>query len=86
MYEDVYHDVSLAEKALTDHGIIAIDDFCNRIWPEVTFATHDVLNGLEGLLEPFAMTGKLYIAQGLSMRKFIAIGFRSHLQTMCGTR
>ena len=60
MYEDVHHDVLLAQKTLTDYGIIAIDDFCNRTWPEVTFATHDALNALEGRLEPFAMTGKLY--------------------------
>ena len=76
MYEDVHHDILLAQKTITDYGIIAIDDFCNRAWPEVTFATHDALNALEGRLEPFALTpSKLYC----TAPRYAEI-YRCHLQ------
>lgn len=57
----VQHDLGLAERTLTPEGIIAVDDFFNPDWADVSFATCDFLRRTDALA-PFAITAKLYLA------------------------
>ena len=51
----------LAESTLTPDGIIAVDDFFNPNWADVSFATYDFLRQ-SGKFVPFAITSKLFLA------------------------
>lgn len=62
-YRCVENDLPLAMQTLSDNGIIAVDDFFNREWPEVTFATYDFLRKTKDVV-PFLLTsGKLFLAR-----------------------
>jgi hypothetical protein len=70
MFEDVENDLKIARDALTPEGIIVVDDFCNSLWPEVTFAVYDFLKNVTGEIVPFLISrGRLYC----SMRKYAPI-------------
>jgi Methyltransferase domain len=63
LYEPVVNDLQLAERSLCPDGIIAVDDFFNLEWPDVTFAAYDFLRHSSADLTPFALTpSKLYLA------------------------
>lgn len=58
----VENDVRLAARTVTGEGIIAIDDFFNISWPDVTAVTCELLQRSDTLV-PFALTkSKLYVA------------------------
>jgi hypothetical protein len=61
LFRHVENDLRLAERTLTDEGIIAVDDFFNRGWADVSFATSNFLQRTD-VLVPFAITTKLYLA------------------------
>jgi hypothetical protein len=62
LYHHVANDLVLAEKTLSEAGVIAVDDFFNQGWMDVTFATYDFLRNRSQLV-PFAVTSKkLYLA------------------------
>jgi hypothetical protein len=62
LYQPVLNDLELAQTTLATQGIIAVDDFFNVDWPEVTFATYDFLRKTDAIV-PFAITSsKLYLA------------------------
>jgi hypothetical protein len=59
-FGEVHHDITLAYESIIPEGIVAIDDFCNRAWPEVTFASFEFLRH-HARMVPFLITdGKLY--------------------------
>jgi hypothetical protein len=50
-------------STLTSGGVIVVDDFCNREWPEVTSATYDFVRAQQGKIVPAILTrNKLYLA------------------------
>lgn len=61
LYREVENDLRLAESTLTPDGIIAVDDFFNPNWADVSFATYDFLRAT-GKFVPFAITSKLFLA------------------------
>jgi hypothetical protein len=61
LYQHVDNDLRLAERTLTVDGIIAVDDFFNKNWADVSFATCDFLRRTNAIV-PFAITSKLYLA------------------------
>ncbi len=62
-YRCVENDLPLAMQTLSEKGIIAVDDFFSREWPEVTFATYDFLRKTKDVV-PFLLTlGKLFLAR-----------------------
>lgn len=61
LYREVENDLRLAESTLTRDGIIAVDDFFNPNWADVSFATYDFLRQ-SGKFVPFAITSKLFLA------------------------
>lgn len=61
LYREVENDLRLAESTLTPDGIIAVDDFFNPNWADVSFATYDFLRQ-SGKFVPFAITSKLFLA------------------------
>lgn len=61
LYREVENDLRLAESTLTPDGIIAVDDFFNPNWADVSFATYDFLRQ-SGKFAPFAITSKLFLA------------------------
>ncbi len=64
LHHHVENDLRLADAALHDRGVIAVDDFCNATWPEVTFATFDVLKAARDSLAPAVLTkNKLYLSR-----------------------
>ena len=64
LYHHVENDLRLADATLHDKGVIAVDDFCNATWPEVTFATFDVLKAAKDSLAPAVLTkNKLYVSR-----------------------
>ncbi len=64
LYHHVDNDLRLADATLHDKGVIAVDDFCNATWPEVTFATFDVLKAARDSLAPAVLTkNKLYVSR-----------------------
>lgn len=71
LYQPVVNDLLLAERTLAPEGIIAVDDFFNIGWPDVSFATYDFLRQ-SGKLVPFALTSKLYLAAPAAAEKFQA--------------
>lgn len=61
LYQPVEHDLGMAEQTLVAEGIIAIDDFFNKDWADVSFATYDFLRKTNAIV-PFAITSsKLYL-------------------------
>ena len=64
---------------MTPEGIIAVDDFFNPRWADVSFATYDFLRRTEALV-PFAITSKLYLAAPAAAEKYkVALAKRSDL-------
>lgn len=62
LYHHVENDLRLAEQTLTRDGIIAVDDFFNIGWVDISFATYDFLRQTSAVI-PFAITSKkLYLA------------------------
>jgi hypothetical protein len=62
LYQHVENDLRLAERTLTAEGIIAVDDFFNKDWPDASFAAYDFLRQTDAIV-PFAITSsKLYLA------------------------
>jgi hypothetical protein len=63
LYHHVAHDLPLVLSTLAPGGVIAVDDFCNSEWPEVTSATYDFVRAQEGKIVPAILTKKkLYLA------------------------
>ena len=61
-YQHVENDLRLAERTLTAEGIIAVDDFFNKDWPDASFAAYDFIRQTDAIV-PFAITSsKLYLA------------------------
>ena len=46
-YKHLENDLMLAKNTLSADGIIAVDDFFNHDWPEVTFATYEFLQQVQ---------------------------------------
>jgi hypothetical protein len=61
-YRCVANDLPLATRTLSENGIIAVDDFFNREWPEVTFATYDFLRQTKDVVPFLLSSGKLFLA------------------------
>jgi len=72
LYKEVENDLSLAANTLTEDGIIAIDDFFNTNWADVSFATGAFLHKNPGMV-PFAITSKLYVAAPTAAEKYKAV-------------
>ena len=69
-YQHVTHDLQLAERTLSDGGIIAVDDFFNLDWPEVTFAAYDFVRRSDKIV-PFSLSpAKLYLTTGSIASKY----------------
>lgn len=69
LYHHVENDLMLADAALHDQGVIAVDDFCNATWPEVTFATFDFLKSAKDDMAPAVLTkNKLYLCRPDAVR------------------
>lgn len=68
-YRGVEHDLRLVEQTLTPEGVIAIDDFFSRSWPDVSFATGAFLRHTDKLV-PFAITSKLYVSAPAEAEKY----------------
>lgn len=62
-YRDVENDLELARQCLSDNGIIAVDDFCSVLWPEVSFATYDFLRNQSEIVPVIVTSSKLYLAR-----------------------
>jgi hypothetical protein len=70
LYQPVENDLRLAERTLTAEGIIAVDDFFNKDWADVSFATYDFLRQTDTMV-PFAITStKLYLASPAAAEKY----------------
>jgi Methyltransferase domain len=70
LYDPVENDLRLAERTLTEDGIIAVDDFFNENWADVSFATGDFLRRTQTIV-PFAITAtKLYLAAPALAEKY----------------
>ena len=75
-YAHVEHDLQLARQTLSAEGIIAVDDFFNMGWADISFATYDFLRNVHDVV-PFAITSKkLYLAPKSAVNKY-----QSALQT-----
>jgi hypothetical protein len=62
-YENLENDLVLAKRTLHEAGIIAVDDFFNRDWPEVTFAIYDFIKDTNELIPFLLSPGKIYLAR-----------------------
>ncbi len=60
-YQCVENDLKLATRTISDRGIIVVDDFFNRDWPEVTFATLDFIRGTAEVVPFLLSSGKLFL-------------------------
>lgn len=69
LYQPAQNDLRLAERTLTAEGVIAVDDFFNIGWPDVSFATYDLLRQTDKIV-PFAITSKLYLAAPAAAEKY----------------
>ncbi len=69
LYHEVGNDLRLAEQTITPDGIIAVDDFFNTEWADVSFATGDFLVRSNAIV-PFAITSKLYLAAPEAAEKY----------------
>ncbi|MEY6434012.1 hypothetical protein ABC977_16530 [Thioalkalicoccus limnaeus] len=61
LYRVVMHDLDLAARTLTWEGVIAVDAFCNRDWPGVSFAIYDPLFRSDLFLAFAVTSSKLYL-------------------------
>jgi hypothetical protein len=95
MIEDVREDFALASSVLTEHGVLALDDFCNPNWPEVSAAVFDCLRAAEGRYRPFAITGaKLYVCRDTFHDRYLTMlkssnwmrGFTQYEISLMGSR
>lgn len=68
LFREVENDLRLAEATLTADGIIAVDDFFNPNWADVSFATYDFFRQADRV--PFAITSKLYLAAPEAAEKY----------------
>jgi hypothetical protein len=62
-YKNLKNDLIIAKETLHEAGIIAIDDFFNRDWPEVTFATYDFMKETNEIIPFLLSPGKIYLAR-----------------------
>jgi hypothetical protein len=86
LYREVENDLRLAEFTLTADGIIAIDDFFNINWADVSFATSDFLRRTDAFV-PFAITSKLYLAAPAAAEKYkAALRECAHLGQISGVQ
>jgi Methyltransferase domain len=87
LYQPVENDLRLAERTLTAEGIIAVDDFFNKDWADVSFATGDFLRRTATIV-PFAITSsKLYLATEAAAETYkTALGKRADLGQIYGVR
>jgi hypothetical protein len=69
LYHEVENDLRLAEQTITADGVIAVDDFFNTEWADVSFATGDFLLRTNAIV-PFAITSKLYLAAPEAAEKY----------------
>ena len=56
------NDLTLASRTMTETCVIAVDDFFNREYPEVAFATYDFLKGNPTIVPFLLSSGKLYLS------------------------
>jgi hypothetical protein len=71
-YRHVENDLRLAQQTLSTEGIIAVDDFFNIGWADVSFATYDFLRNTDSVV-PFAVTPtKIYLAPSAAAEKYKA--------------
>ncbi|MGH7972541.1 MAG: class I SAM-dependent methyltransferase, partial [Limisphaerales bacterium] len=71
-YHHVENDLRLAEATVVPKGIIAVDDFFNPRWPEVSLAVYDFLRKTHSIV-PFAITrGKIYLSYSGAAEKYKA--------------
>lgn len=76
-YHHVAADLRTAASILDERGVIIIDDFFGKGWPDVTVAAIHMLTEYEGELQPFLITHtKLYVC-----RKEVAADYRAMLTT-----
>jgi hypothetical protein len=69
-YGHVENDLQLAQKTLAAQGIIAVDDFFNMGWADISFATYDFLRRGTDIV-PFAITSKkIYLAPKTAVDKY----------------
>lgn len=69
-YEHVENDLELAQQTLAGEGIIAVDDFFNIGWADISFATYEFLRRVNDIV-PFAITSKkLYLAPKAAVAKY----------------
>lgn len=60
----VRHDLHLAERVISDDGVIALDDILRPEWPEVTIGYYDWYENSSKNLVPFAIGfNKLYLCR-----------------------
>lgn len=79
LYRHVENDLRLAEATMAPMGVIAVDDFFNPRWPEVSLAVYDFLQKTD-LMVPFAITrGKIYLTDSGAAEKYKA-ALRSHTE------
>jgi methyltransferase family protein len=72
-YQNVEHDLRLAEWTLSGEGVIAVDDFFDRRWPDVSVATCVHLRRSNAVV-PFAVTRKkLYLAPPDAAKNYTAM-------------
>jgi hypothetical protein len=73
-YENLKNDLALAKETLSNAGVIAVDDFFNRDWPGVTFATYDFLQESNEMTPFLLSSGKIYLARtGLATTYQLAV-------------
>jgi hypothetical protein len=71
--EATTNDLRLAEAAMTDEGVVVIDDCFNEYWPEVSWALAKYLLGGNALL-PFAITpGKVLLCHAQMKPRYQAM-------------
>lgn len=71
MYRHVENDLRLAQQSLIPEGIIALDDFFCRRWPEVSAATIDFMRNQQEFVPVFITPSKLYFARREFTKKLI---------------
>ena len=69
-YTCVMNDLTLASRTMSDKCVIAVDDFFNREFPEVAFATYDFLKGNPTIVPFLLSSGKLYLAMPEMAKKY----------------
>lgn len=71
-YEIVLNDLDLATAVLTDDGVIALDDFLNKAWPDVAYGFFEWYREKGQDFVPIAMgTSKLYLARKAYAKRYL---------------